>query len=190
LRPNRFARLLLFLAILLVIVVPLLSGGLDLIVDYIWFRQEGFGLIYWTLLKARIDLGTLAALFVLLAVGGNVMIARLLARRHGYRIYGELIEFPLFERFANLFERLIGLAVVLVAWAAGEWASGYGFNYLSALHSVPLGQSDPVFGIDLSFYLFKLPFIGFLYDLVLVAIIVFLQWKPGGLVASRSRALD
>jgi len=104
-------------------------------------------------------------------VGGNVLIARTLARRHGYRVYGELIEFPLLERFAHLFERLIALGVVLVAWAAGEWSSGYAFNYLSARHAVALGQTDPLFGIDLSFYLFKLPFISFAYSWLIVVII-------------------
>jgi len=186
--PNRLAKLILFLTILLVIIVPLLTGGLDLIVDWLWFRQEGFGIIYWTLLKARIDLGTFSALGVLLLVGGNVLIARTLARRHGYRVYGELIEFPLLERFAHLFERLIALGVVLVAWAAGEWSSGYAFNYLSARHAVALGQTDPLFGIDLSFYLFKLPFISFAYSWLIVVIIaslvatVLVYFLKGGVV--------
>ncbi len=171
-RPDRLAKLILFLSILLVIVVPLLSGGLDLIVDWLWFRQEGFGIIYWTMLKAQIDLGSLVALAVLLIVGGNLLLTRTLARRHGYRVHGELIEFPLFERFSSIFERLIALGVVLVAWAAGQWAGGHAFDYLQATHAVPLGQTDPLFGIDLSFYLFKLPFIGFLYDLALVIILV------------------
>lgn len=171
-RPDRLAKLVLFLSILLVIVIPLLSGGIDLIVDWLWFRQEGFGIIYWTMLKAEINLGSIVALVVLLVVGGNLLLAHSLARRHGYRVHGELIEFPLFERFSTLFDRLIALGVVLVAWAAGEWAAGHGFDYLQATHAVTLGQSDPLFGIDLSFYLFKLPFIGFLYDLALVIILV------------------
>jgi uncharacterized protein len=172
LRPDRLAKLVLFLSILLVIVIPLLSGGIDLIVDWLWFRQEGFGIIYWTMLKAQIDLGSMVALVVVVVVGVNLLLARTLARRHGYRVHGELIEFPLFERFSNLFERLIALGVVLVAWAAGEWAAGHAFDYLQATHAVKIGQTDPLFGIDLSFYLFKLPFIGFLYDLALVIILV------------------
>jgi uncharacterized protein len=171
LRPNRLAKVILFLSILLVVIVPLLSGGLDLIVDWLWFRQEGFGIIYWTLLKAQIDLGSIVALVVLVVLGGNLLLARALARRHGYRVHGELIEFPLFERFSSLLDRLIALGVVLIAWAAGEWAGGHAFDYLQATHAVALGQSDPLFGIDLSFYLFKLPFIGFLYDLALVVIL-------------------
>jgi uncharacterized membrane protein (UPF0182 family) len=195
-RPDRLAKLILFLSILLVIVVPLLSGGLDLIVDWLWFRQEGFGIIYWTMLKAQIDLGSLVALAVLLVVGGNLLLARSFARRHGYRVHGELIEFPLFERFASLFERLIALGVVLVAWATGEWAAGHAFDYLQATHAVTLGQTDPLFGIDLSFYFFKLPFIGFLYDLALVVILtslivtaVLYALKGGVTVTPRSLTL-
>jgi uncharacterized protein len=171
-QSTRLVKIILFLTILLVVVVPLFSGGLQLIVDWLWFRQEGFGIIYWTMLKAEVDLGTITALVVLLVVGANLLIARTLAQRHGYRVYGELVEFPLFERFTSLFERGIALAVVLVAYAAGQWASSHASDYLMARHAVRLGQSDPLFDIDLGFYLFKLPFIGFLYDLALVTIIV------------------
>lgn len=171
-QSTRLVKIILFLIILLVVVIPLLSGGLQLIVDWLWFRQEGFGIIYWTMLKAEIDLGSVTALAVLVVVGANLLIARTVAHRHGYRVYGELIEFPLFERFTALFERGIALGVVLVAYAAGEWASSHASDYLMARHAVGLGQADPLYGIDLGFYLFKLPFIGFLYDLALLTIIV------------------
>jgi uncharacterized protein len=170
-RPNLTTRLIVFLMVLLVIVVPLLSGGINLIVDWMWFRQEGFRVIYWTLLKAEIDLGSLVALAVLSFTGGNLLLARWLARRHGYRVHGELIEFPLFERFAALFERLLALVVVLVAFVAGEWGGSHGFDYLTATHAVTWGKADPLFGIDLGFYVFKLPFIGFGYDLTMVLIV-------------------
>jgi len=170
-KPKLATRLIIFLMVLLIIVVPMLSGGIDLIVDWLWFRQEGFGVIYWTLLKAEINLGSLVALAVLVFTGGNLLLARWLARRHGYRIQGELIEFPLFERFAALFERMLALALVLVAFVAGEWGGSHAFDYLQAAHAVPWGQTDPIYGIDLGFYLFKLPFIGFAYDLALVLII-------------------
>jgi uncharacterized protein len=171
-QSTRLVKVILFVSVLLVFVVPLLSGGLQLIVDWLWFRQEGFGIIYWTMLKAEINLGSMTALAMLLVVGVNLLIARSLARRHGYRVYGELIQFPLFERFTALFERGIALAVVLVAYAAGQWAASHTSDYLMARHAVALGQTDPVYGIDLGFYLFKLPFIGFLYDFAILAIVV------------------
>jgi uncharacterized membrane protein (UPF0182 family) len=171
-QSTRLVKIILFLSVLLVFVLPLLSGGLGLIVDWLWFRQEGFGIIYWTMLKAEINLGGATALAVLIAIGVNLLIARSLARRHGYRVYGEVMEFPLFERFSSLFERGIALAVVIVAYAAGQWASSHASHYLMATHAVALGQTDPLFGIDLGFYLFKLPFIEFLYDLAPVVIII------------------
>ena len=53
-----------------------------------------------------------------------------------------------------------------------------------------LGQQDPLFGIDLGFYLFRLPFNWFLYYLALVAVIVcllsavFLYLVEGGVWVS------
>jgi uncharacterized protein len=170
-RSDRLARFIIAFIILFVIVIPLFGSVIDLVVDWLWFRQEGFGIIYWTLIKAEINLGSLVALAVLIFTGGNLLLARWLARRHGYRVYGELIEFPLFERFASLFERMLGLAVVLVAFVAGEWGGSHAFDFLQATHAVALGRADPLYGIDLGFYLFKLPFIGFVYDLALVLVI-------------------
>ena len=171
-RSDRLTRLIIALIVFFVIVIPLLGAAIDLVVDWLWFRQEGFGIIYWTLIKAQINLGSLGAFATLLVAGGNLLLARSLIRRHGYRVYGELVEFPLFERFTSLFERLIALGIVLVAYVAGEWAGGHAFDFLVARHAVALGQADPLFGLDLGFYLFKLPFIEFVYDWVLMVIIV------------------
>ena len=196
-RPDRLTRFIIALIVLVVIVIPLLGGAIDLLVDWLWFRQEGFGIIYWTLIKAEINLGALAALATLVVVGGNLLLARQLVRRHGYRVYGELIEFPLFERFTALFERLIALGAVLVAYVAGEWAGGHAFDFLVARHAVALGQADPLFGIDLGFYLFKLPFLEFVYDWVVMVIIVSLVAsalvylvKGGVAVSGRSFAVS
>ena len=61
-RSDRLTRLIIALIVFFVIVIPLLGAAIDLVVDWLWFRQEGFGIIYWTLIKAQINLGSLTAL--------------------------------------------------------------------------------------------------------------------------------
>ena len=54
--PNRRIRIMIALALFILIILPLLSNGIDLIVDWLWFKQEGFRLIYWTILTTQIQL--------------------------------------------------------------------------------------------------------------------------------------
>jgi uncharacterized membrane protein (UPF0182 family) len=68
----------------------------------------------------------------------------------------------------------------------GQWGMSHWLEYLMAKHPQTLGQQDPLFGIDLGFYLFRLPFNWFLYYLALIAVIicllsaVFLYLVEGG----------
>ncbi|HEV2177013.1 MAG TPA: UPF0182 family protein [Terriglobia bacterium] len=185
-KQNRLARLVLAAVLLLLVVGPLLSGGVDLLVDWLWFGEEGFRAIYTTLLKAQIGLSGLASFGFMAVLAANLLIARSIAHRRGYRVYSEVIEFPALERFTSLFRALVWVAVIFLGYIVGEWSSGHGFDYLLARNAVTLHQADPLFGIDLGFYLFQLPFYWFLFYLALVTLILsllgvaFLYFIEGG----------
>lgn len=172
--PSKYRtpRLVLALILLLLIIGPTLSRGIDLIVDWLWFAQEGFRIIYSTILKAQIGLSGLAGMGFIAITGANLLIARGLAHRWGHRVYREVIEFPLLERFARFFRWAIWGGVLLIGYIVGEWATGHWLDYLLWQHPQTLGQTDPLFNIELGFYLFQLPFHWFLYHLVLITLIV------------------
>jgi hypothetical protein len=102
----------------------------------------------------------------------NLLIARGLARRHGFRVNGGIIEFAALDRFGIAVQWLIWAGVLLIGYLVGQWGMTHWLEYLMAKHPQILGQQDPLFGIDLGFYLFRLPFIWFLYYLALAAVIV------------------
>ena len=102
----------------------------------------------------------------------NLLIAHGLAHRHGYRVNGEVIEFSALDRFGMAFRWLIWAGVLLIGYVIGQWGMSHWLEYLMAKHPQTLGQQDPLFGIDLGFYLFRLPFNWFLYYLALIAVIV------------------
>ena len=43
---KRRTRIIIALAVFFLIFLPLLTNGIDLLVDWLWFKQEGFRLIY------------------------------------------------------------------------------------------------------------------------------------------------
>src|SRR5258708_27554521 len=56
----------------------------------------------------------------------------------------------------------LGLALLFGIGAAGGW-----LGVLQFLHRTPFGVTDPVFGRDVSYYVFTLPVIGGALDLVI-----------------------
>ncbi len=162
---NRLARILLAFTVLLLVVVPLLSNGVDLLVDWLWFRQEGFRVIFITILKAQIALSGLAGMGFIVVVGLNLFLAHSLAQRYAYRVYRKVLDFPALDRFSSVFRWLIWGAVFLVGYLVGEWATSHWLEYLLWQHPQTMGQADPLFNVDLGFYLFRLPFLWFLFYL-------------------------
>ncbi len=157
--------------LLLLVVAPLLSGGINLLVDWLWFGTQGYRVIYKNILFAQIDLSGLGGIGFIILVGANVLVARALSERYGYHVYRGTIELPGFDRFAEAFRWIIWLVVLLVGYAVGQWASFHWPDYLLAKNSVPVHVADPIFHIDLGFYLFHLDFHWFLYHLGLVIVI-------------------
>ncbi len=191
-RTDRRIRLLLALLLLVLILAPVVSSGVDLVVDWLWFRQEGFGVIYTTILKAQIYLSGLAGVGFMTVVGANLLVAQALARRHGYRVYREAVEFPALDRFSSALTWLVWVGVLLLGYFLGQWGTTHWLDYLLARAGAPLGTPDPLFGIDLGFYLFQLPYRWFLFHLALVTVVVgflsalFLYLLEGGVwVTSR-----
>jgi uncharacterized protein len=170
-KSNRLTRVIVGLFLFLLIFGPLLGSAIDLLVDWLWFRQEGFGVIYMTRLKAQIGLSSVASLVFMAVVAANLLIARRFSERPRVRIDREVIEFPALDRFSQLFRGLVWLGVLLVGYMVGQWATTHWFDYLLASRAVPLGKADPLFGIDLGFYLFRLPFWWFVYYFALLALI-------------------
>ena len=183
---ERRARYFLAFLLFLLVITPLLSGGVSLLVDWLWFKQEGFRIIFTNILKAQITLSGIAGTGFILVVGANLLVARALAHRSAFRVYGEMVEMPALDRFGTAFRGLVWVAVLLVGYVLGHWAMTYWQEYLLNSHPVVMGQTDPLFGIDLSFYLFQLPFRWFLYYLAAVTLVgcllsaVFLYFVEGG----------
>ncbi|MFB3921014.1 MAG: UPF0182 family protein [Terriglobia bacterium] len=183
---ERRARYFLALLLLLLVVAPLFTGGVNLLVDWLWFKQEGFRILFTNILKAQITLSGIAGTGFILIVSANLLVARALAHRSAYRVYGETVEMPVLDRVSSVFSGLIWIGVLLVGYILSHWAMTYWQEYMLNSQPSVIGQPDPIFGIDLGFYLFQLPFRWFLYYLAIIILAgcllssVFLYFVEGG----------
>jgi hypothetical protein len=168
---NRRVRILVAFVLFVLVFLPLLTNGVNLLVDWLWFNQEGYRLIYLNIIKAQIDLSGIAGMGFIIVAGLNLLIAHSLAHRHGYQVYSENIEFAPLERFGALFRWLIWGGVIFAGYVVSRWGMDHWLTYLRARQVPVMGFADPLFGRDLGFYLFQLPYTWFLYHLALVTVI-------------------
>ncbi len=127
--------------------------------DWLWFEELGYLPVYQTRLVARgvafLAGGLLAA--AVLAVNWLLLPARL-AESRVLRPYRARL-----GRSGTQTLRWVFIGVgLLIAFTMAEALSARWLDLLLFRHAVPFGLADPIFGRDVSFYLFRLP----VYDLL------------------------
>jgi uncharacterized protein len=144
---------LLLLGVLLLFLLP---STVTYYTDWLWFRQLGYPGVFLRTLNAQALVFTLTFASVFIFMFLNLRIARsTLDRPHivlGTGVDGRAIAFE-GRQLSNLaLPVALVLALALGLSGAGNWQA-----WLSFFKAVPFGDVDPIFGRDVSFYVFKLP---------------------------------
>ena len=72
---NRTPRIILALVLFFLILLPLFTNGVNLLVDWLWFKQEGFRVIFRTILVTQIQLSGLVGVGFMIVTALNLLIA-------------------------------------------------------------------------------------------------------------------
>ena len=197
-RPPRLGRLSRRFWIGLVVVV-LIVGFLSLRslavlwTDQMWFSSVGLGGVFTTLFLVKVGLAlTFGAIFFLL-----MWVNLLLTDRFGARDLSFEPEDEVVRRFQNVVRpyagRIYAVIALLIALVAGLNATGEWQKYLLFAHRQSFHVKDPLFGKDIGFYVFTLPFVQFVVTWLLVVLFVVLivttvfHYLNGGIRATRTR---
>jgi uncharacterized membrane protein (UPF0182 family) len=166
------------------ILLSLVGQAVPLYTDWLWFQEVGYTVVFTTRLTVSgwLFLGLGAAVFVFLFV--NLSVA---ARTAPPDVLWELedqLGLPGRAILEPLVRRLLLPVIAVISFFAGARATGSWGTVLEYVNRTPFGHGDPLFGRDLSFYFFTLPFWRLLYGwgialvagtLVLVAAVYVLQ---------------
>ncbi|GAA1070370.1 UPF0182 family protein [Nocardiopsis composta] len=172
--PRR-SRLLAPVAAVVVVIVAGLLVAANFVTDYKWYESVGYTSVFLTELRIRAMLFVGAALLMMLIVGASIYFAyrsRPLTRPMSLEQQGLDRYRMAIEPHRKLFFWLIagGLGLLTGASASAEWGT-----YLQYANRNPFGQTDPQFGIDISFFAFTYPFLrvvlGYLFAAVVLAFI-------------------
>ena len=155
--------------------------------DLLWFRSVGFGSVYTTELKTRL---LLFAFFGVL-MGAAVATSCWIAYRTRPAFRGLSAEQQGLDRYRvaiDPYRRPITVALAaILGLIAGSSASSQWQTWLAFRNSQPMFAKDAQFGVDLSFFMFRLPFwrflIGFGFGVILVSLVASLvtHYLYGGL---------
>jgi len=142
--------------------------------DWLWFASLGQLSTYQTRLWTQVGLwlvgGLLTAAF--LVVNWFVVPRHLLGHIRLYLHGRRRLRMTIGSRVLTI---ILGVVAAIVTLAMASEASGRWMTFLTFRHATPFGLSDPIFGLDVGFYVFRLPFyhflVGWLLGLTTVALI-------------------
>ncbi|MBN1128825.1 MAG: UPF0182 family protein [Chitinispirillaceae bacterium] len=141
-----------------------------LLTDYLWFKEINFVSLFFTALYSKIGCGVIAGGGIWLVIVLNIWIAsRCSLRSEKYDGFLDPQTLALLARLPSL-NVVFLLVAAVVAFFAGTWASLHWEVYLKAMYAVPFGIKDQLFGKDIGFYVFHLPFYRFIYRAVTLAL--------------------
>ena len=171
------------------IVLTGLGQAVPLYTDWLWYREVGFTQVFTTVLSLRGWLFLGAGGVVFLFMYGNLWAA---ARTAAPDVLWELddqLGLPGRAVLEPLIRRLLLPVIAVIAVLSGLRAGASWELVLGYVNATPFGTTDPLFGQDLSFFVFRLPLWRFLYGGAMTLVIGTLLLSVATYVLLRSLVL-
>ncbi len=169
-RPN-FRKIFFALGLFLLLFV-LYHDAVPLYTDWLWFQEVGYSGVFTTTILAKTTLFCVVGLLFFALFYGNARLAR--------RMAPEQADQFLMERFGpqwgSSLQRAVdwvifGVAAFLSLWA-GRLAADNWTQWLEFQNAVSFHRADPVFGNDISFYVFRLPFLNAMVTFAIGSLVI------------------
>ena len=136
---------------------------IGLITDWFWFQEVGYTKIFTITLLAKIKTAALFGMGFFVLFYFNLWLALRLSGESRFTDSMGPFAVPLRDIAPGAFKMLILAASVLFGIFAAMSGVDQWENLLLFLNPTPFSVSDPLFGKDVGFYVFQLPFLLYLY---------------------------
>ncbi|MBQ3370791.1 MAG: UPF0182 family protein [Mogibacterium sp.] len=152
------------LAIMLIaLVLAFMVMFVGFITDWMWFADLGYTSVFWKRLLTQLELGV--PVFVVVT-----LLARfyLRALKNGYFKKIESHEIPNLKKVNStswILSIVFGLGIGLYT-STGTW-----LTFLKSKYSTDFGLKDPLFNLDIGFYIFNLDWLDKVNEIILVSVI-------------------
>src|SRR6478609_1064453 len=175
-RERRF-RIRPWMVILVAVLVALFLSARSLAgfyTDYLWFDSVGFGQTWRELLWARFaPAAVFTIVFFVMMLASLTIADRIAPRTRALGPEDEML--ARYQQTVAPYSGRIRILVSLVfALLAGASVSGEWQRWILFTHAQDFGITDPQFHKDVGFYVFRLPFLSFVFDWLFAGLIVVL----------------
>ena len=164
--PSKASRNITIIFLVLVIVAGLLVSLTNFITDWMWFSEMGYVSVFFTQLFTQLKFGI--PLFIIVTVLLNIYLRHLKKGYFQKIVSSEITNMKRLNLITNIISILFGLIVAFYC------VSGLWFQILQFTNSTDFGLDDPLFGHDISFYIFKFDFLKQCNDMLIGIIVLFL----------------
>src|SRR5690625_3107224 len=168
---KRFSKLIISVVLLIVIVLL----GFEIATKYIWMDSLDFSKVYTTILYSKAILGVSGFLLFFILSFVTLYWIRL-----SYTKQYSPAQLPVVITKNRYAYGVITLASTLIGITGSLIVEGIGWEKaLKFIHHTSFGVTDPMFNMDISFYIFELPFIQFILYTLLNLFFFFLLIQIG-----------
>ena len=152
------------LVIIVIFIYWLIRFGTGLYTDLLWFQHLQLESVYWTTFWARVGVGLIVAVPFAILFWVNAFVARWLSIRSVLFFSEETLVAQKFLIWA-----IAGVGLML-GWLVGTAASNSWLLFLRYFNQHPFNLADPIFNMDVGFYLFSLPVFHFIQTWLVIAL--------------------
>lgn len=147
--------------ILVLILINSFSSIVNFITDYLWFKELGYTKTFFTKLRTQFTIGI--PTFILLTL---LLVFYFKSIKKSYYKIGGIIPNKAGEKRLNTV--LWAVSALLSLYISSIFVGNLWFTILKFINSNKFNIKDPIFNKDISFYIFKLPLLSEVIDLLLL----------------------
>lgn len=155
----------LFGVLIVIFLITSFGTVLGFVTDYLWFKEVGYTRVFLTKLLTQVKIAV--PFFIVVTI---FLYAYLRSIKKDYYKKVNVGSSSMNEKRINqiaLIKSLVFSFFTTIALASNLW-----FEILRFFNSTDFNVTDPIFNQDLSFYIFKLPFINQIYSMLIIFIIL------------------
>ena len=156
--------------VFLITALILASVAKGLYTDFLWFQSLGQGDVFTTVFSTRLVVFLVATMVFAGLLLGNLVLATRLSPKSQTHYW----PWALVQRMQQLVRINVIAGISLISIIFGLVAQANWTTVLRFYSAQPFGLADPVFGRDIGFYVFSLPFMRFLHGWMIGAFIIIL----------------
>jgi uncharacterized membrane protein (UPF0182 family) len=160
------------LAVVLFVVVLLVWRMTGMITDWFWFQEVGYEKIFTVTLLAQLAAAVVFGVAFFIIVYINLFLASRLSDRIQLVHREGAILFPPWGVDTVTLKWLILSGSAVFSLFAALQATSQWENLLRFFNATPFGVSDPLFGRDIGFYVFQLPFLQHIYGWLMTVLVM------------------